>query len=99
MNNAEAVRGRCETEANIETRREGGMAKIDGVDEGNDDEGARGREESDEWEEFGNRKVFAQTRSSPAESAGEGGTRDYTSSVSQLVQALHHGERTRRGLS
>ena len=33
------------------------MAKIDGVDEGDEDEGAGGREESDEWEEFGNRKV------------------------------------------
>ena len=33
------------------------MAKIDGVDEGDDAEGAGGREESDEWEEFGNRKV------------------------------------------
>ena len=56
-NNAEAVRGRCKTEAYIERRREGGMAKIDGVDEANEDEGAGGREESDEWEEFGNRKV------------------------------------------
>ena len=33
------------------------MAKIDGVDEGGEVEGAGGREESDEWEEFGNRKV------------------------------------------
>ena len=33
------------------------MAKIDGVDEGGEAEGAGGREESDEWEEFGNRKV------------------------------------------
>ena len=57
MNNAEAVRGRCKTEAYIERRREGGMAKIDGVNEGNENEGAGGREEFDEWEEFGNRKV------------------------------------------
>ena len=47
MNNAEAVRGRCKTEAYIERGREGGMAKIDGVDEGNEDEGAGGPEESD----------------------------------------------------
>ena len=33
------------------------MAKIDGVDEGDEAEGAGGREEPDEWEEFGNRKV------------------------------------------
>ena len=33
------------------------MAKIDGVDEGGETEGAGGREEPDEWEEFGNRKV------------------------------------------
>ena len=56
-NNAEEIRERCKTETNIEMRREGGMAKIDGVDEGGEDEGAGGREESDEWEEFGNRKV------------------------------------------
>ena len=75
------------------------MAKIDGVDEGDEAEGAGGREESDEWEEFGNRKGCAKTRSSPAKSAGVGRTRDDTSSVSKLVQALHHGERTRRRLS
>ena len=33
------------------------MANIDGVDEGDETEGAGGREESDDWEEFGNRKV------------------------------------------
>ena len=33
------------------------MAKIDGVDEGGEAEGAGGREESDEWDEFGNRNV------------------------------------------
>ena len=99
MNNAEAVRGRSKTEAYIEGMREGGMAKIYGMDEGNEGEGAGGREESDEWEEFREQKGCAQTRSSPSKSAGEGGTRDDASSVSQLVQALHHGERTRRGLS
>ena len=93
MNNAEEIRERCKTEANIKTRRDGAMANIDGVDE---DEGARGREESDEWEEFGNRKVV---RKHDPRQPGEGGTRDDTSSVSQLVQALHHGERRRRGLS
>ena len=56
-NNAEEIRERCKTETNIEMRRQGGMAKIDGVDEGGEVEGAGGREESDEWEEFGNRKV------------------------------------------
>ena len=56
-NNAEAIRGRCKTEANIKMRRESGMAKIDGVDEADKAKGAGGREESDEWEEFGNRKV------------------------------------------
>ena len=56
-NNAEEIRERCKTETNIEMGREGGMAKIDGVDEGDEAEGAGGREESDEWEEFGNRKV------------------------------------------
>ena len=56
-NNVEEIRERCKTETNIEMRREGGMAKIDGVDEGGEVEGAGGREESDEWEEFGNRKV------------------------------------------
>ena len=54
-NNAEAIRGRCKTEANIEMRRESGMAKIDVVDEADKAEGAGGREESDEWEDFGNR--------------------------------------------
>ena len=39
-NNAEEIRERCKTETNIETRREGGMAKIDGVDEGGEAEGA-----------------------------------------------------------
>ena len=53
MNNVEAVRGRFKTEAYIERRREGGMAKIDGVNEGNENEGAEGREEFDEWEELG----------------------------------------------
>ena len=57
MNNAEEIRERCKTETNIEMRRESGMAKIDGVEEGDEAEGAGGREESDEWEEFGNRKV------------------------------------------
>ena len=57
MNNAKAIRERCKTETNIEMRREGGVAKIDGVDEGDDAEGAGGREESDGWEEFGNRNV------------------------------------------
>ena len=33
------------------------MAKIDGIDEGDEADGAGGREESDEWEEFGNRKI------------------------------------------
>ena len=56
-NNAEEIRERCKTETNIEMGREGGVAKIDGVDEGDEAEGAGGREESDEWEEFGNRKV------------------------------------------
>ena len=56
-NNAEEVRERCKTETNIEMKREGGMAKIDGVDEGDAADEAGGREESDEWEEFGNRKV------------------------------------------
>ena len=56
-NNVEEIRERCKTETNIEMRREGGMAKIDGVDEGGEVGGAGGREESDEWEEFGNRKV------------------------------------------
>ena len=56
-NHVEEIRVRCKTETNIEMRREGGMAKIDGVDEGGEVEGAGGREESDEWEEFGNRKV------------------------------------------
>ena len=39
-NNAEEIRERCKTETNIEMRREGGMAKIDGVDEGGEAEGA-----------------------------------------------------------
>ena len=56
-NNAEEIRERCKTETNIEMRREGGMAKIEGVDEGGEAEGAGGREESDECAEFGNRKV------------------------------------------
>ena len=60
-NNAEEIRERCKTETNIEMGREGGMAKIDGVDEGDEAEGAGGREESDEWEEFGNRKLCANT--------------------------------------
>ena len=55
-NNAETIRGRCKSETNIEIMREGGMAKIDGVDEGDEAEGAGGREESDEWDESGNRK-------------------------------------------
>ena len=46
-NDAEEIRERCKTETNIEIRREGGMAKIDGVDEGGEVEGAGGREESD----------------------------------------------------
>ena len=54
-NNAEEIRERCKTETNIEMGREGGMAKIN--DEGDEAEGAGGREESDEWEEFGNRNV------------------------------------------
>ena len=54
-NNMEEIRERCKTETNIEMRREGGIAKIDGEDEGG--EVAGGREESDKWEEFGNRKV------------------------------------------
>ena len=37
-NNAETIRGRCKTETNIEMRREGVMAKIDGVDEGDEAE-------------------------------------------------------------
>ena len=53
-NNAEEIRERCKTETNIEMRREGGMAKID---EGDEAKGPGGREESDEWEEFGNRHV------------------------------------------
>ena len=44
MDNAEEIRERCETETNIGMRREGGMAKIDGVDEGDEAEGAGGRE-------------------------------------------------------
>ena len=56
-NNAEEICGRCKTETNIEMRREGGMAKIDGVEEGGEAEAAGGREECDEWEEFGNRRV------------------------------------------
>ena len=56
-NDAEEIRERCKTETNIEMRREGGMAMIDGVVEGDEAEGAGGRESSDEWEEFGNRKV------------------------------------------
>ena len=55
-NNAEEIRERCKTETNIEMR-ECGMAKIDGVDEGDEAEGAAGRGESDEWEEIWNRKV------------------------------------------
>ena len=43
-NNAETILGRCKTETNIEMRREGGMAKIDGIDEGDDAEGEGGRE-------------------------------------------------------
>ena len=56
-NNAETIRGRCKIETNIEMRREGGMAKIDGIDEGDEAEGAGGPDESDECKEFGNRKV------------------------------------------
>ena len=41
-NNAETTRGRCKTVANIEMRREGGMAKIDGIDEGDEAEGGGG---------------------------------------------------------
>ena len=41
-NNAEEIRGRCKTETNIEMRREGGMTKIDGIDEGDEAEGAGG---------------------------------------------------------
>ena len=37
-------------------------------------------------------KGGAQTRSSPAKPAGEGGTRDDASSVSQLLHALHWGK-------
>ena len=96
-NNAETIRGRCKTETNIDLRREAGRAKIDGVDEGNEAEGAGAREESDEWEEFGNRKVMR--KHDPRQSAGEGGPRDDASPISQFVQALRHGERTRRRLS
>ena len=56
-NDAEEIRERCETETNTKVRRESGVAKIYGVDEGDEAEGAGGREESDEWEEFGNREV------------------------------------------
>ena len=56
-NNAEEIRERCKTETNIEMRREGGMAKIEGVDEGDETEGAGGREALDEWEDFGSRQV------------------------------------------
>ena len=47
-NNEGAIRGLCKTETIIEMRRKGGMAKIDGEDEGDDAEGGAGREESDE---------------------------------------------------
>ena len=43
-NNAEEIRECCKTETNFEMRRDGGMAKIDGVDEGDEAEGAGGRE-------------------------------------------------------
>ena len=45
----------------IEMRRGSGMAKIDGVDDGDGTEGAGGREESDEWEGFGSRRWCAST--------------------------------------
>ena len=45
----------------IKMRSESGMAKIDGVDDGDETEGAGGREESDEWEEFGSRRLCANT--------------------------------------
>ena len=97
MNNAEEIRERCKTKTNIRVRRESGMAKIDGVDEGGETEGAGGREEPDKWEEFGKVVRFHDHRQ-PSQQEKKGGTRDDASSVSQLVQALHHGERTRRGL-
>ena len=91
-NHVEEIRERCKTETNIEMRRESGTAKIDGVDEV-----VKLKEQEDEKNLTSGRN--SGTESSQATSAGEGGTRDDTSSVSQLVQALHHGERTRRRLS
>ena len=57
------------------------------------------KEQEDEKNLMNEQKGGAQKRSSPAKSAGEGGTRHDASSVSELVQALHYGERTRRRLS
>ena len=55
-NNTEEVRGRCKTKANIKVREEAGVAKIDGVDDDENEE-TEGREAHDEQEEFGSRKV------------------------------------------
>ena len=93
-NNAEEIRERCKTETNFEMRREGCMAKIDGVDEDDEAEGAGGREESDEWEEFGNTKVLRKhDPRQPSQQEKE------EHEITQLMQALHYGERTRRIVS
>ena len=55
-NNSEEIRGRCKTKANIKVREEAGVAKIDGVDEDENEE-TEGREAHDEQAECWNRKV------------------------------------------
>ena len=55
-NNTEEVRGRCKTKDNIKVREEAVVAKIDGVDDDENEE-TQGREAQDEQEEFGSRKV------------------------------------------
>ena len=52
----EEIRERCKTKASTKVRRESGVAKLDGVDDDENEE-AGGREAHDEQEEFGNRKV------------------------------------------
>ena len=56
-NDAEEIRERFRTKTNIRVRSESGMAKIGGVDDCGETEGAGEREEPDEWEDFGNGKV------------------------------------------
>ena len=55
--NVEEISERCKTKTNIKERRESGVAKIHGVDDGAETEGAGGRQAFDEWDDFGSRKV------------------------------------------